>query len=183
MLHLNFIPFPVITTQRLILRKLTIKDAEAIMMLRSDEQVNKFIDRPKSIDLNEAKKFIEKIENGINDNQWIYWAITSKEEDALIGTICLWNISIENNRAEIGYELHPNFQRKGLMQEAITKIIEYGFNKMKLEIITSFTHPGNKRSTDILLKNNFLLDKNYEYVEKEDAGELYVFYLVNTGDD
>ena len=62
MLHLNFTPFPVITTQRLILRKLNIKDAKEIMMLRSDEQVNKFIDRPKSIDLNEAKKFIEKID-------------------------------------------------------------------------------------------------------------------------
>ena len=69
------------------------------------------------------------------------------------------------------------------MQEAITKIIEYGFNKMKLKIITAFTHPGNKRSTDLLLKNNFLPDENYEYAEKGDAGELYVFYLLNTADD
>jgi [ribosomal protein S5]-alanine N-acetyltransferase len=177
LLYINFTPFPVITTQRLILRKLSIKDAEEIMLLRSDERVNKFIDRPKSIDLNEAKKFIEKIENGINNNEWVYWAITLKGNDALIGTICLWNILVEKDTAEIGYELYPNFQEKRLMQEAIKKIIDYGFNKMGLKIITAFTHPGNYKSTNLLLKNNFLLDNNNDYVSAEDAGEQSVYYL------
>jgi [ribosomal protein S5]-alanine N-acetyltransferase len=61
MLHINFTPFPNLATERLVLRKLTIKDAKEIMLLRSNEQVNKFIERTKSIDLNEAKKFIKKI--------------------------------------------------------------------------------------------------------------------------
>ena len=183
MLHLNFTPFPVIKTQRLILRKLTIKDAEEIMLLRSDEQVNKFLDRPKSVDVNDATKFIEKIESGISNNEWIYWAITFKDNDTLIGTICLWNISFDNSMAEIGYELLPTFQGKGIMQEAITKVTDYGFNKMKLKIITAFTHPGNYQSTNLLLKNNFLLDKNYEYVGREDGGELLVYYLINTADE
>jgi len=179
MLHINFTPFPSITTQRLTLRRLNIKDAKEIMMLRSDERVNEFIDRPKSIDLNEAKNFMEKIDKGINNNEWIYWAITLKDNDTLIGTICLWNISVENDMAELGYELQPDFQGKGLMQEAVTKIIEYGFNKMRLKVITAFTHPNNNRSTSLLLKHNFLLDKNYKYVEGEDAGELSVYYLIN----
>jgi [ribosomal protein S5]-alanine N-acetyltransferase len=177
LLHLNFTPFPVITTQRLILRKLSIKDAEQIMLLRSDERVNKFIDRPKSIDLNEAKKFIEKIENGINNNQWIYWIITLKGDNTLIGTICLWNISIKNDMAELGYELQPNFQGKGIMQETIIKILDYGFNKMKLKVITAFTHTNNNKSTNLLLKNTFLLDNNNDYVSAEDAGEQSVYYL------
>jgi [ribosomal protein S5]-alanine N-acetyltransferase len=63
MLHINFTPFPNLATERLVLRKLTIKDAKEIMLLRSNEQVNKFIERTKSIDLNEAKKFIKKINN------------------------------------------------------------------------------------------------------------------------
>ena len=119
MLYLNFTPFPRLTTQRLLLRKLTIKDAKEIMILRSDEQVNKFLDRPKSGNITDAEKFIEKINNGIDNNQSIYWVITLTNSDALIGTICLWNISSESDNAEIGYELHPDFQGKGLMQEAI----------------------------------------------------------------
>ncbi len=177
MLHLKFTPFPRLTTKRLLLRKLTIKDAKEILILRSDKQVNKFLDRPKSGNITDAEKFIEKINSGINNNQSVYWAITLKTSDTLIGTICLWNISIEKSMAEIGYELHPDFQGKGLMQEAITKIIDYGFNKMKLKTVTAFTHPANNRSTNLLLKNNFCLDKNYEYAGKEDAGELLVYYL------
>ena len=79
--------------------------------------------------------------------------------------------------AEIGYELHPDFQGKGLMQEAISTVTDYGFNKMNLKVITAFTHINNLRSTNVLLKNNFLLDKNYTYAAKEDAGELSVYYL------
>ena len=177
MLNLNFSPFSTLITERLILRQLNIKDANEIMILRSNDSVNEFIGRPKSIDFGEAEKFIEKIENGIANNEWIYWVITLKEVDILIGTICYWNIVVENNMAEISYELHPHFQGKGMMQEAIPEIIKYGFNKMKLEIITAFTHPGNNGSTNLLLKYNFLLDKNYEYVGKEEAGEHSAYYL------
>ena len=127
-------------------------DAEEIMMLRSNEQVNKFLDRPKSVDVNDAKNFIEKILSAIKENQSVYWVITLKDTDTLIGTICLWNISFENNMAEIGYELHPRWQGKGIMHEAIPKVIDYGFNKMNLKIITAFTHANNTRSTNLLLK-------------------------------
>jgi len=179
MLHLNFTPFPRLTTDRLQLRRLTIKDAKEIMILRSDEQVNKFLDRSKSATINDAKNFIEKILGAIKKNQSVYWAITLKDEDTLIGTICLWNMSLENNMAEIGYELHPDFQGRGLMQEAIAMVTDYGFNKVNLKVITAFTHVNNIRSTNVLLKNGFLLDKNYKYAGKEEAGELLVYYLKN----
>lgn len=177
MLDINFSPFPTLTTERLILRQLNIKDANEIMILRSDERVNEFIDRPKSIDISDAEKFIAKIEKGIANNEWIYWIITLKEGDILIGTICYWNITVENDMAEIGYELHPHFQGKGFMQEAISKIIEFGFGKMKLKVITAVLHAGNNKSIKVLLKNNFMPDRNNEYVSKEDAGDLSVYYL------
>jgi hypothetical protein len=37
--------------------------------------------------------------------------------------------------------------------------------------------PVIKRSSGLLLKNNFVLDKNYEYVSKKDAGKFAVYYL------
>lgn len=75
--------------------------------------------------------------------------------DKLIGTICLWNINQENYSAEIGYELHPEWQGKGIMKEALSKIIDYGFQKMKLKEIEAFTNPLNDSSTRLLEKNNF----------------------------
>jgi ribosomal-protein-alanine N-acetyltransferase len=178
MLNLNFTPFPRLTTNRLQLRGLKKKDAGEILILRSDERVNKFLDRPKAVTINDAKNFIEKILSAVKSNQSIYWAITLKDADTLIGTICMWNISLENNMAEMGYELHPGFQGKGLMQEAISAVTDYGFNKMDLQVITASTHPGNLKSIKLLLKNNFVPDENYEYADKEIAGNESAYYLI-----
>src|SRR5688500_12404638 len=105
---INFIPFPNLTTERLILRQLEIQDENEVFALRSDKRVNEFLARPKPEVVEDARKFIEKINDQIAKNAGIYWAITLKNDNKLIGTICYWNIVKEHSRAEIGYELHPD---------------------------------------------------------------------------
>ena len=155
MLAINFNPFPVLTTERLILRQLEITDYKAIFALRSDHSVNKYIDRPKSITIEEAKHFIKKINRGIAENEWIYWAVTLINDNQLIGTVCLWNISKEHAEAETGYELQPNFQGMGIMREVLSKIIDYGFQTMKIKTIKAYTHVDNLKSSKLLEKYNF----------------------------
>jgi ribosomal-protein-alanine N-acetyltransferase len=155
MLELNFNPFPILLTERLILRRLTIKDAKEIFALRSDVEVNKYLDRPKANITEDAINFINKITNGINNNEWIYWAITLRNDGKFVGTICLWNISQENDSAEIGYELFPEFQGRGLMKEAVDKVTEFGFQKMGIQTIEAYSHPDNENSTKLLAKHGF----------------------------
>ncbi len=177
MLNINFTPFPNLTTERLALRQLKIEDANEISLLRSDDRVNEFIDRPGTTTIEEARNFIKKIEKGIVRNEWVYWAITLKYNPCLIGTICYWNISVENDTAEIGYELSPKFQGQGIMQEALSKVIAFGFTKVKFKVITAFPKEGNTKSIQLLLKNNFQLDADYKFVSKEAADGLLVYYL------
>jgi ribosomal-protein-alanine N-acetyltransferase len=174
MLKISFTPFPLLTTQRLILRQLKDEDANEIFVLRSDERVNKFIDRPKAITIADASAFINRIKTGIANDESVYWGITLKGSDQLIGTICLWNISRENSGAETGYELHPDFQGKGFMQEAFSKVLEYGFETMKLASIDAYTHPENNSSTTLLEKYNF--SRNLQ-LEKENTGKEIIFSL------
>ena len=155
-------PFPLLTTDRLILRKLEMDDAGELLKLRSDESVNKYLERPKSTTINEVIEFINKIETGISKNESFYWAISLKNESKLIGTICLWNLDKENSRAEVGYELLPAYQGKGLMQEALSKIIEYAFQTLGFKTITAYPDSANERSVRILEKNNFRRDKTLE---------------------
>ena len=79
-----------------------------------------------------------------------------KNSDTLIGTICLWNIEIASLTAEIGYMLHPDFQGKGMIQEAIPKAIDYGFNEMKLKSIAGGVHKKNIKSIKVLEKSGFI---------------------------
>src|SRR5271169_4733940 len=126
--NINFIPFPNLTTERLVLRQLIAEDETAIFKLRSDESIAKFLTRPLCKTIEEARAFITKINTGISNNEWLYWTLTLKNNNELIGTICLWNISREHARAEVGFELLPDFQGKGFMQEALTRVLDYGFN-------------------------------------------------------
>jgi ribosomal-protein-alanine N-acetyltransferase len=151
----TFAPFPVLQTERLSLRQLSVNDDKEIFALRSANQVNKFIDRQPSITIEDARKFIYKIAETVKQNEGIYWAIALTDNDSLIGTICLFNFSRENDQAEIGYELLPAFQGQGIMQEAISKVINFGFQVLGLKTIEAYTHLENKSSTKLLEKANF----------------------------
>ncbi len=160
---LNFKPFPNLATERLLLRQPDIKDAEDVLAIRSSEIVNKYLDRPATISIEQARSFIDKINTAIDKNGCFYWVITLKSTEKLTGTICLWNFSKENNRAEIGYELHPDFRGKGIMQEAIRTVIDFGFEQLKLETITAFTDSANEKSNRLLEKNNLKLMMQHEH--------------------
>ncbi len=177
MLNINTNPYPIFKTERLLIRRMTNEDADQIRILRSDKDVNAFIGRSGAISMDEAKAFINLIEKGIVRNESFYWAITLKGNNILIGTICLYNILVEKEIAEIGYELLPAFQGKGIMQEAISAIIKFGLEKMELKTITALPEARNIKSINLLLKNNFLPDENFIHVSKEAAGELVIYYL------
>ncbi len=170
---------PIITTDRLVLRALSFDDAPAIQLLRSDERVNQFLDRPKTITIDAAKEFIEKIKKGTLRKDCFYWAICFKDNDNLLGTTCLWNISEDNKTAEMGYELHPNYQGKGIMQEAVTAVINFAFNTLHFSIITAVTLPENISSIKLLVKQGFLLDKDFAFVANEDLNGCAGYYLKN----
>ena len=109
----NFTPFPTVTADEFILRQLKIEDENEIFILRSDERVLKYLGKAPAKSIDESRQFIEKINGGISENIWIYWAVSRKYNPGLIGTICLWNFSEDNTTAEIGFELLPDSSGRG----------------------------------------------------------------------
>ena len=168
----------VINTKRLLLRPLLHEDAVSILFIRSNDIVNKYINRPKSITIEDAHIFLSKIEKLTEANDCIYRAIILKETNELIGTICYFHINKSIGFAEIGYELHPDHHNKGFMQEAIETMISFGRDQLNLKTIVALVYPENERSIHLLKKNNFLPDSFYKYVSKKNAGELLVYYLL-----
>lgn len=157
---MNFKPFPEIKTERLFLRKFEELDCDAILFLRSDETVNKFIERPehrKTKNKADAIKYIHDIIDAIEQNKSISWGITYKNNPKIIGTICLWNFSQNNKIAEVGYDLNPEFQGLGIMSEALNSIIDFGFNNLQLDTVEAYTHRENKNSKKLLENNGFAL--------------------------
>lgn len=153
----DFSRFPVLETDRLVLRALAEDDIPAISRLRSDEGVNRYIDRPARVNLHEAMVFMLFIREGMRNNRWVYWAIGLGDDPRLAGTVCLWNFTEDKTTADIGYELHPDYQKRGVMNEALVAVVRYGFDTLGLQCIQAFTHPENAASTGLLQRNGFRL--------------------------
>jgi ribosomal-protein-alanine N-acetyltransferase len=152
----HFTPFPVLKTKRLTLRQLSTDDQDAIFALRSDTEINKYLDRQPSKTIEDAVKFIHQVNDNIQKNNSLYWVITLTETKEFVGTICLFNFSTEKNSCEIGYELTTIFQRHGIMREAITKVIDYAFQTIRLQQIQAYTHTANNQSTKLLEQLSFI---------------------------
>jgi ribosomal-protein-alanine N-acetyltransferase len=167
---MNFKSFPEIKTERLLLRKIEASDSDEILFLRSDTSVNKFIERPenrKTKNKTDAVKFIYEINESFKKNKSITWGITLKNDSKIIGTICLWNFSKINKTAEIGYDLAPKYHGKGIMNEALKMIIDFGFKELKLYKIEALTHVDNENSRRLLENNGFLFIKDRKDIDNE----------------
>ena len=173
---MNFSPFPELKTSRLILRQLKESDCQDIFFLRTDEDVNRYVKRSKPKSLDDAKEFIYKVNDGINKNESLYWAITMKDQQELIGTICLWNFSKDKRIAEIGFELKPEHQGKGIMNEALVKVIEFSFTSILINSIDAYTHKDNISSIKLLKNNDF--EENTEIKDSENP-DIIVFTLTS----
>jgi|SRR6185312_2601120 len=153
---MEFISLSNLSTTRLQLRPLEPSDDNEIFVLRSSEIINQYISRKRTSDKEEALQFINKVNNNFKKNEALYWAINLKNNPHLIGTICLWNFTEDRKTAEIGYELFSEFQGKGIMDEALKKVIETAFQKIGVKTLEAFTHKNNLRSKGLLLRNNFV---------------------------
>lgn len=176
MFNTRFTPFPVLTTERLTLRQLVIADEQEIFALRADGEINKYLDRPVSDTIDDARNFINKVNENINKNDSLYWAITLSDKNILVGTICLFGFPEENNKCEIGYELLTNFQGQGIMKEAVQKVTDYAFNTVQVQKIEAFIHRDNQNSIRLLEKLSF---SNSIEPEKMDP-VLVCYHLTNS---
>jgi len=157
---MNFTPFPILQTERLVLRQLKLSDADAVLYLRSDKTINKYIHRPENRQtktIEDATNHIKKLTNQIETNTSISWGISLKENPEIIGSICLWNFSEDKTIAEVGYDLSTAFHNKEIMSEALKEVIRYGKTQLKLNHIEAYTHKDNNSSKALLEKHNFHL--------------------------
>ncbi len=95
---MNTETFPILTTERLILRRLSIDDYQDIFDLRSDTEVSKFLNRKLCKTTEDAKNFINKVNESIEKGGTYYWVIYLTDTKQVVGTICIFDFSIEKKQ-------------------------------------------------------------------------------------
>ena len=147
--------FPPLETRRLRLREIEERDAEQVYAIFSDPLVMEYYNCDPLSDLDVARTAIAKISEKSRTKTGIRWGITLKNEDLVIGT-CGYNSLVPTQfRGEIGYDLHRDFWKQGIMREALQAILAFGFDRLELNKIEAKVMLGNDASDRLLKKLGF----------------------------
>ena len=152
--------FPTLTTNRLLLRQIQSSDAEALFAILSDKEVIEFYGHEPHQSLDDTRKLIGQIQARYARREAIRWGITLQGEDRLIGTCSLQHFDPGFHHAETGYELDRAFWGKGIMTEATSAILTYGFTELGLHRVEAIIDIMNERSKALLLKLGFTYEGN-----------------------
>jgi len=149
--------FPVLKTRRLVLRQVTMKDAPWYFEHFNTREIVEGQDHGGPPDLNDARAelklyFVDvfRLKRGIR------WGITVKGDDKLVGSAGFYKwVQPERYQAEMGYDLNPAYWGEGIMTEALSAIIQYGFDHMGLHRIEVLISHHNRRSQKLIRELGF----------------------------
>ena len=173
-MQLDFTSFPVLPTERLVLRALEDRDDEALFAHRNDERVNTYLEAFRHRSITDTRAFIKRVQGDIHAGKSILWVLSRHGDHRFMGTVCLWNVRPEQRIAETGYTLDPLWQGQGYMREALAKAIDFGFGVMGLQTIGAYTHEHNAGSIRLLESLQF---KQQPVPQKEVSANLVYFTL------
>jgi [ribosomal protein S5]-alanine N-acetyltransferase len=150
--------FPHLETEKYVLRRLKVTDAQSLYNYFSKEEVTKYYDLETFQSPQQAVELIESLLFRYEAKQQIRWGIALKNQGDIIGTCGLHALEKEHAKAELGYDLHPNYWGNGVMTEVIARIVDFGFKEMKLNRIEALYNPLNHASRRVLEKNGFKIE-------------------------
>jgi [ribosomal protein S5]-alanine N-acetyltransferase len=174
--------FPILETERLHLIEINEQYSQKYYEIMSLDEVTRYYGMENLKGVEEAVKMIDSFKNNFLSNRGIRWGIVLKENQEFIGTVGLNNLNLPNKRAEIGYEIHPDYWRKGFTSEAVKEVLRYSFEELGLYRIGAVTYPENIASSTLLKKLGFKQEgllRGYIY-QKNRSNDVFIFSLLRT---
>lgn len=156
----------ILETDRLLLRPLEFSDAEGMFAMDSNPNVHTYLWQKPAQTIEESIKVIEYVRDQYERNKIGRFATIIKETGEFIG----WTgIKFVDNHEEngntnffdYGYRLNEKFWGKGYATEATFAWLDYGFNKMGIELMNAYTHAENGASNRVLSKTGMQFMENY----------------------
>jgi [ribosomal protein S5]-alanine N-acetyltransferase len=159
---------PTLETERLILRKMILNDAEAVFAYASNSEVSRYTLWETHRSMEDSRAFLEfatqKYENGGEPD----WGIVYRGNGCLVGACGLVNWEAEHARAEVGFVLSREYWGRGLMSEAVRAILRFGFERMNLNRIEARCIAENAASARVMEKAGMVYEgtlRQREYIK------------------
>ncbi|MCK4449432.1 MAG: GNAT family N-acetyltransferase [Anaerolineae bacterium] len=142
----------VLETERLLLRKMILSDAEDLFEYASDPEVAKYTTWQAHESIEDTKCFLNSVMDQHKNRHVAPWGVIHKGDKKLIGTCGFVYWDLHNSRAEIAYALSRKYWRKGYMTEAVREVTTFGFRTMELNRIEARCKTENIASARVMEK-------------------------------
>ena len=143
---------PTLETPRLLLRRMTMRDAKDIFEYSRDEEVARHVLWTAQQDISEARDYIRFMMRRYRADEPSSWGIVLKGENRLVGTIGYMDYSEDNGSVEVGYSLSRRLWNGGYMTEALRRVIDYTFDAMDINRIEAQHELSNPASGRVMEK-------------------------------
>lgn len=152
----GFKTFPILETDRLILRETRLEDAPELFVNYSDMEVMRQMGGGLHTRLEETVDMIRRYHGWYSHKVLIRWGIELKGGNGkLLGTVGFQEFDYDAKKAELGYELNKKYWGQGIMSEALLRILHYGFDVLDLQRAEAGTDGINERSHKLLKRLGF----------------------------
>lgn len=151
-IYKTFRKMPVLRTERLILRPMRVADAEDMYEYASRDDVTRFLLWSPHDSIFQTKDYLAYIEKRYKAAEFYDWAVTLADTGKMIGTAGFTRLDAQNSLGEIGYVLNPEYHGMGLATEAAKRIVDFGFEVLRLHRIEAKFMKGNDASLRVMKK-------------------------------
>lgn len=147
--------FPVLQTERLLLRETEERDAEGVFAMESDAIAMRYWNTPPMQHLEQAQASVQRAMSHFANRVGLRWSVVRRKDDLFLGHVSLFHMSEQCAVAEIGYGLDRSYWGQGYMHEALTAVVDYAFGTLGARRLEADTHPGNEASLRALARLGF----------------------------
>ena len=141
--------FPLLKTERLILRRLALEDEADVFAIYSNPEVTRFCDVVNLANRSQARAVIQAFQDEFELDSGVRWAITERGGSRLIG-LCGVGWYRHNFSALLSYDLNQDYWNRGIMTEAVRVVVAYTFDHAEMNRITATTVVENLASMQVL---------------------------------
>jgi ribosomal-protein-alanine N-acetyltransferase len=152
---MNSDTLPIITTPRVVLRWISEDDIDGLYEVFSDPRVMRYWSSGPLANREAAAQLQQEIAAGNENDTMLKWGLALRDSNRVIGTTTLFNLNLDNGRAELGYALGSAHWRKGYMQEALQALVSHAFEVMNLRRLEADVDPRNAASIRTLERLGF----------------------------
>lgn len=150
--YIYFSRLPRLETPHLLLRPFRMRDAGDVFAYASDEEVARFVLWDPHRNISDTRASIRGIRKLYRQGRPSSWAIELTAEKKVIGSIGFMWVSPENRSAEIGYSLSRHYWNRGIMTEALSRVLRSAFEDLPLHRIEAQHDIRNPASGRVMEK-------------------------------